>query len=313
MPYLLLLITAAIWGFAFVAQKQGMQSLDPFMFNGIRFALGAAFVRLISLKIRKQVEQSANPVKPDLIRQDKSLSMYVEQSADPAKPLPFPWLLGLVLFIAASLQQLGMVWTTAGNAGFITGLYIIFVPLLGILRHQKTNANLKAAIGLALVGLYLINSNQGIDITLGNAIVLVSAIFWGIHVQMVDKYTHHYETFYLAFAQFAVCAGLSLLIGLGYQLAKQPSFLLHQDFWLNVRQAGLPILYGGLMSVGVAYTLQVYAQKKTKPANAAIILCLEAVFALLGGWWLLSERVSLAMLAGAALLLVAMLLSLLKK
>jgi len=276
----LLILTAAIWGLAFVAQRKGMQYLDPLLFNGIRFALGAIIVGMFMDKAKVRSAQS-----------------------------PFPWLLGIVLFIAASLQQIGIVYTTAGNAGFITGLYVVFVPLLGIFRKQRLSKLIMISILLSVSGLYLINVRQPVTASLGNLLVLVSAVFWALHVQLIDKYTQNIDTFTLATGQFSICAVLSVAAGIVWYLAKSPSYLLSKTLFNNIGAASLTILYGGLFSVGIAYTLQVHAQKHVPPAPATIILCLEGVFALLGGWIILKETLSANILMGAALLLTAMLLS----
>jgi drug/metabolite transporter (DMT)-like permease len=276
----LLLLTAMIWGFAFVAQRQGMESLDPLLFNGLRFSLGAVIVGLLAVsKTRTQAK------------------------------MPFPWLLAITLTIATSLQQIGMVWTTAGNAGFITGLYVVFVPIIGIFRKQLICKTVWIAVVLAVLGLYLINVKQDINVSLGNLFVLFSAVFFAWHVQLVDKYTKMYDTLSLAFAQVSFCALGSLALGIVYNLIQKPDFMFTAHIYQAIGKALVPILYAGLMSVGVAYTLQVYAQKKVAPSAAAIILCLESVFALLGGWLVLQEKLTLPILSGAGLLFIAMLLS----
>lgn len=276
----LLLLTAAIWGLAFVAQRQGAEYMDPLLFNGIRFTLGAFVVGIFAVS-------------------GKSKSV----------PMPFPWLLGGVLFIAATLQQIGIVYTTAGSAGFITGLYVVFVPLLGIIRKQRVTGTILIAIVLSVIGLYFINVKQPISASLGNLLVLFSAVFFAWHVQLIDHYTRKHDTFTIAFYQFAFVAFASLTSGFVYNLFKNADYFFNGSFCTSVSQAALPILYGGLFSVGIAYTLQVHAQKKVAPAPAAIILCLEGVFALLGGWLLLKEMLTSTILLGAALLLTAMLLS----
>lgn len=280
----LLLLTAAIWGLAFVAQRQGMLYLDPLLFNGIRFTLGAFIVGIFAV-----------------LRKGRTSRM------------PFPWLLGSVLFIAATLQQVGIVYTTAGSAGFITGLYVVFVPLLGLLRKQKLSPLVIASVLFAVAGLYFINVRQPVTASLGNLTVLISAVFWALHVQLIDHYTSKHDTFSIAFYQFVFVALASLFTGVVYNLLKTPSFFFNGSFCASVSYAALPILYGGLFSVGIAYTLQVHAQKKVPPAPAAIILCLEGVVALLGGWFLLRETLTPTILLGAALLLAAMLISIFAK
>jgi drug/metabolite transporter (DMT)-like permease len=274
---LILLLTAALWGFAFVAQSQGSRSMDAFSFNAIRFALGALVVRGILYKSF-------------------------------AKPRRLIWQPGLVLFIAASLQQIGIIFTSAGSAGFITGLYVLFVPLLGLLRGQKPGFRLVLALGLALPGLYMINSTGNIRASLGNLLVLISAVFWAIHVQLVDKYAKTNSTGELAFGQFSICAILSGLGAVIWRLSMHPGTAFPIQYWQGIGIATLPILYGGLISVGIAYTLQIKAQKKAEPAAAAVILCLEGVFALFGSHLLLGEALSVQNVSGAILMLSAMIL-----
>jgi len=276
----LLLLTAVIWGLAFVAQRQGMESLDPMLFNGLRFALGALIVGLFTLKTKRARAK-----------------------------IPFPWLLGIVLTIASAFQQIGMVWTTAGNAGFITGLYIVFVPIIGIFRKQFIGKHVWVAVLLAIAGLYLMDIKQDINVSIGNLFVLIGAVFWAWHVQLVDQYTRKYDTLSIAFAQVSFCALSSLIIGVVYNFTLKPDFLFKPEIYQAISHAGIPLLYNGLLSVGIAYTLQVHAQKKVAPSAAALILCLESVFALVGGWLLLHEKLTLPILSGAALLLVAMLIS----
>ncbi len=280
MSSVLLLVTAAIWGFAFVAQRKGMESLDPLMFNAIRFALGAVFLGMV-----------------------KRVNVY--------RGLRSGFVLGLLLFVAATLQQYGLVWTTAGNAGFITGLYVVFVPLIGLLRGQKMELKLWGAVGLAIIGMYYISNNQALEVSFGNAIVLISAIFWAWHVQFIDHLVHKNSPYELAFGQFVTCAGLSFVGVITLYLFQKPAYIASPELGGDILSAGLPILYGGLCSVGIAYTLQVYAQRKTAPSTAAIILCSEGIFALLGGYLLLGEAITTNTVIGALMILSAMLLSVL--
>lgn len=259
-----------------------MESLDPFSYNAIRFALGALFVRFVALK-----KDAINTV--------------------------FPWKLGVVLFIAATLQQVGLMFTGAGPAGFITGLYVIGVPLIGLLRGQKLQRSIIIAVLLAVAGMFLINRPGNLEASWGNLLVLVGAVFWAVHVQMVDYYVQRYSTAYLAYSQFAVCAVLSALSFVVYYMVLNPVYLGSAKFGADVLQAGIPILYGGLLSVGIAYSLQIKAQQKAKPGQAAVILCLEGVFAMLGGWFILGEIVDARMLIGAGLMLTAMLVSVVPK
>ena len=209
-------------------------------------------------------------------------------------------LAGLVLFAGASLQQVGIVYTTAGKAGFVTGLYVVIVPLLGLLWGQRTPGMTWAGAVLAAVGLYLLTVTDGFTLAEGDGLVLVGAFFWAAHVLLIGRLSGRYvEPVLLACLQFSVCAVLSLIVA----LATEPVTL------QGLEAAALPILYGGLLSVGVAYTLQVVAQRDAPPAHAAIILSLETVFAVLAGWLWLNETLTERGLFGCGLMFAGMLLS----
>ena len=273
---LLLLAASAIWGFAFVAQKEGMRHVGPFIFNGVRFALGSlALLPLLFFRID-----------PPLGLRGKGL-LFVGAAA------------GLLIFSGASFQQIGIIYTSAGKAGFITGLYVVIVPLLGQLLGQRTPAPTWAAAFVAASGLYLLSVKEGFYIEKGDLLVLAGTFFWAAHVLLLGKYASKSHPFRLAFLQFATCSLLSLTAALLFEEISAVSLL----------QAALPILYAGLLSVGVAYTLQVLGQRGAHPSHAAILLSLETVFALIGGWLLLGERLSPKELAGCGLMLAAMLLS----
>lgn len=279
----LLLLTAAIWGFAFVAQRVGMNFVGPFTFTGVRFALGS--LALLPLLLAQQR------------RSTESLPWRVL--------LPGGLLAGVALFAGASCQQIGMVTTTAGKAGFITGLYVVLVPILGLLRRQRTGAGAWIGAGLAVVGLYLLTMPANLaalrlaEITPGDLWVLASAFFWAIHVHILAWLTQRVAALPIAVLQFAVTA---LLSGIVAALIETPSLP-------GLRGAVWAILYGGLLSVGIAYTLQVVAQRDAHPTHAAIILSLEAVFAVIGGVLLLSETLTFQGLIGCALMLAGMLVS----
>jgi len=277
---LLLLLAAVIWGFAFVAQRVGMDHVGPFTYNGVRFALGAlSLLPLLLISRRSAASISPGGWKPTL-----------------AGGL----LAGLILFAGASLQQVGIVHTTAGKAGFITGLYVVIVPLLGLLWGHRTPWSTWTGAAFAVVGLYLLTVTERFTLAEGDGLVLIGALFWAAHVLVIGWLSgRHIEPILLACLQFIVCAALSLAVA----VASEPITL--AGLW----GGALPILYGGLLSVGVAYTLQVVAQRDAPPAHAAIILSLETVFAALGGWLLLNETLSGRGLIGCALMFAGMLLS----
>ena len=280
---MLLLITAAIWGFAFVAQRVGMDFVGPYTFNGVRFALGG--LSLVPLLV-----MTANGA----------------SGAAGDASVPGTWktvlggaLAGSALFLGASFQQVGLVYTTAGNAGFITGLYVVIVPLMGLFWGQRPGVGTWVGAILAAVGLYFLSVTAAFTIAYGDVLELIGAFFWAGHVHIIGWLSRRIHPLRIAFVQFLTCSLLSLAAAVW----------LEEMTWGGIESALLPILYGGLMSVGIAYTLQVVAQKEAHPAHAAIILSLEAVFAALGGWMLLGELLSLRGLIGCALMLAGMLLS----
>ncbi len=278
----LLLLTAVIWGCAFVAQRSGMRYVGPFTFNGIRFTLGGcALIPLIMYRNRRY----GTPSRPG-------------PSFFSFEFLKKGLLIGVVLFCGASLQQIGMVFTTAGKGGFITGLYVILVPVIGLLLGQRLGWSGWAGSLLATFGMYLLSVTDTLTIAPGDLWVLGSAFFWASHVLILGWLSPKMDTIKLACAQFFVCAVLSLTTA-----AITESFSI-SGIWNGI----LPILYGGLMSVGIAYTLQVVAQKDAPPAHASIILSLETVFAAISGWIFLDEGLSLRAGLGGILMLAGMLL-----
>lgn len=268
---------SVIWGFAFVAQRKGMEHTGPFLFNAARFLLGA----LVLLPFLKK----------DLFSTYKKSGLF--QNLTPKLNL------GCLLFAGASLQQIGIVYTSAGKAGFITGLYVIFVPLLGLFIGRKTNKLTWCGALLAVLGMFFLSINQDFSIGNGDMLVLIGAFFWAFHVLTVDKLSKTNNAISLAFWQFLICSFLSFIASLLFEEIKISPVL----------AAILPILYAGICSSGIAYTLQVIAQKKAHPSHAAIILGLESPFAAMGGYILLAEILSRRELLGCGLMMAGMLLS----
>ncbi len=262
----LLLLTAAIWGAAFVAQRVGMEHLGPLTFNGIRFALGA--VALLPLVLH-------SGRRPPLYAQD-------ERARGRWFPLFGGLLAGLFVFGGATLQQVGLVYTTAGKAGFITGLYVVIVPLLGLLWRQRPDAGTWGGAVLAAGGLYFLSVTEEFTIAYGDLLEFLGAFLWAGHVLILGWLSPRMNPIRLSCIQFATCSALSFFVAAFTETVTIE----------GIRGAAIPILYGGLMSVGVAYTLQVVAQKDAPPAHASIILSLEALFAALTGWLLLGEVLS---------------------
>lgn len=275
-----LLLAAAIWGFAFVAQRVGMEHLGPFTFNGIRFALGGLSLLPLIWHFRNQAQLQTG-------------------SAAKLNTYHMGIIAGLILFIAASLQQIGLIYTSAGKAAFITCLYIILTPISGLFLHHRISGFVWAGSFMAVVGLYFLCITTGLSIEYGDLLVLIGAFFWTGHILFIDRISSRVSTLKLAASQFATCAALSLLVALWRETATVGAVL----------QSAIPILYGGLGSVGVAYTLQIAGQKNLPPTHAALILSLETVFAAIGGYLLLDEQLGLRELLGCALMLGGMLLA----
>lgn len=277
----ILLLTAAIWGFAFVAQRVGMQHVGAFTFNGVRFALGSlSLLPVIYFFNRKSKEQP-------------------KEEADLKTTVKSGIIAGSVLFIAASLQQIGLIYTTAGKAGFITSLYIVLVPIIGILFKQKTHTKTWIGALTAVIGLYFLSINESFTIEFGDFLEIVGAVFWACHILLIDKFVKNVDAIKLSSIQFATCSVFSLIT----------AFITEDVNAAGITGALVPILYGGIMSAGVAYTLQAVGQKYAKPSHAAIALSMESVFAAIGGILLLAETMSPRGYLGCALMLLGMLIA----
>ena len=288
---LLLLFAAVIWGFAFVAQRMGMEHIGPFLFNAIRFAMGAG-VLLVVVKLRDSWRQSSTDHRP-------STTDHRPSTIDHRPSTIYGLLLGLILFAGATFQQAGIVYTTAGNAGFITGLYVILVPFFGMFIGQKAGVNLWGGAILATFGLYFLSVTENFSISKGDLLVLIGAIFWAVHVLYTGWLSPRTSVLRLAITQYVVCAVMSMMA----------AFLFESNTLQGIYKASIPLLYGGLLSVGVAFTLQIIGQKKAPPAHTAIILSLEAVFAVIGGVMILSETMTDRKWIGCSMMLAGMLLA----
>ena len=276
---IMLLSTAAIWGFAFVSQRIAANYLGAFAFNGIRFALGC--LSLLPLLIYN-MKKSEN--KNTLINKNVIFSGIIA---------------GSVLFAGAGLQQLGMNTTTAGKAAFITGLYIVLVPIIGIFLKHRIGANVWVAALLAVSGLYFLSINENFSISQGDAYELIGAFFWATHILLIDNLTKKMDPIQISFVQFAACSILSLIV----------SGFTEKTTLDLVFQASTMLFYSGVCSVGIAYTLQVVAQKHAKPSHAALILSMETVFASIGGFLILGEKLSPRGILGCFLMLSGILIS----
>lgn len=286
---LLLLLTAAIWGFSFVAQRTGMDHVGPFTFNAARFLAGSlVLVPVMLLANRRPTgdQMKAGGAAPSVIPRGSSL-LWGGLAA------------GAVLFAAAAFQQAGIASTTAGKTGFITSLYVVLVPILGLAVGLRPPLVVWLGAILAVVGLYFLTIEGGFVMSRGDLLVLAGAVMWAVHFLVLGRFSPGRDPVRLAFVQFVTCAALSMAAAL----------LLEQPTADGLRAAAVAILLSGIFSIGVGYTLQVAAQRHAPPADAAIILSLEAVFAVIGGWLLLDEQLTQRALFGCALMLAGILIS----
>lgn len=277
---LLLLFVALIWGSAFVAQNRGMADVGPMLFTGIRFLIGSAVVAPLAWLEWRRLAREGRP----LVRLD---GLHILG-------------LGVLMTLGAAMQQIGIQTTSVTNAGFLTALYVPLVPVLAwlLLRHLAHWSVWPAALG-CLIGAYLLSGAHHLSLALGDLWVIGSAIPWALHVLTVGRWADRMGApFLVAWGQFVVCG----LISLAVALLTEP---LH---WASIQAAAVPILYAGVLSVGVAFTAQVVAQRYAHAADAAIILSAETLFAAAFGALLLGERLGAAGWAGAGLMLAGILL-----
>ena len=266
---LILMLTALIWGVAFVAQSSSMEFIGPFTFNALRSLLGAFTMVLVVLFNSKKINFTKNEIKSGLI-------------------------CGTFLFFAMSLQQLGVMHTSVAKAGFITSLYIIFVLIFSIFLKTKVTKRIVLAIALALVGLYLLCMDGALTFAYGDLLVLISSLFFAMHIMAIEK-MDNVRVSNVSLIQFLVCFVFSLVKTLFTE-----SFSV-----MDVQSAMVPILYAGVMSCGVAYTLQMVGQKYVTSTVASLILSLESVFSAVAGFILLNQTLNFKEIVGCSIMFMA--------
>ena len=280
--FALLLMTAMIWGFAFVAQRMGADYVGAFTFNGIRFALGSISLIPVIFLFEKSEE------KKEVHTQKMSVTFKTGVIA------------GVILFTASALQQIGIEITgSAGRASFLTGLYTVLVPIFGIFLGKRTPFNVWIGAILAVVGMFLICVNEKWQIGLGDTVLILGAIFWTFHILVIDRYVNEMYAIRFASTQFAVCGALGIVCALLFET-------ITLDGLMN---ALIPILYGGIMSAGVAYTCQIIGQKNADPTYASIILSTESMFGAIGGAIILHEVMTARGYTGCAFIFVGVIIS----
>lgn len=286
-------IAAAIWGSAFVTQRMGMDAMGPLYFNGLRNLLGSCILVLVALAVHK-------------LGLDKDLEPQYEKKegegfwTERRKTLVKGGLAcGLVVCAAGNFQQFGLVSVEAGKAGFLTALYIVLVPILGIMLRQPVRLNHFIGAVLGVVGLYFLCIKGDFSIVPGDAACLIGALFWAVHILVIDHFAPKLNPIKLSAAQFMVSAVLSLILGMFFE-----------DISIAAIKMGwLAIAYTGVMSSAVAFTLQVFAQRHANPTAASIIMSMEALFAVICGFLFLGEVLTARELFGCLVMLAAVLIA----
>ena len=278
---ILLVLTALIWGCAFVAQSVGMDYVGPFTFNMARFLIGAIVLL------------------PVIWFMDRQRKTGAEKGAGQKTLIIGGICCGTALAVASTLQQWGILFTTVGKAGFITAMYIVIVPLLGVFIGKKVRPLIIGCVAIAVVGFYFLCMTESLHLGLGDFLVLLCAIAFSIHILVIDHFSPKVDGVKMSAIQFLTAAIISAV----------PTLLWEQPVLTEILQAWQPVLYAGVMSCGVAYTLQIIAQKNADPTVASLLLSLESVFSVLAGWVLLGQSLSIKELLGCGLIFCAIILA----
>ena len=286
---LMLFLTAFIWGTAFVAQSVGMDYIGSFTFTCVRSLIGGIFlIPCICFldKWRAKNDGAERQKKADRKEEKKNVILG-------------GICCGLALCVASNLQQIGIQYTTVGKAGFITALYIVLVPIFGIFLKKKAGVRIWISVAISVAGLYLLCITDKLVLAKGDILVLLCAVIFTIHILVIDYFSPKADGVRIACTQFFITGVLSAI----------PMFLFETPRLLDIFAAAVPVLYAGVLSSGVAYTLQIVAQKDADPTVASLILSLESVFSVLGGWVILGQKLSIREIAGCILMFSAIILA----
>lgn len=282
-----LLIASVIWGFAFVSQKLGMEFMDPISFNGIRSVLGSLFLLPIILIISRYRYKKAPEVKKS--DSDKGAKMLIIGGL----------ICGFCLFAAANLQQVGLLYTSAGKAGFITSLYIVLVPIFSLFFGKRIRPVFIIFLAMAVFGLYLLCISGDFSLSVGDGLVLICAFVFAVQILAIDYFVRFVDPIKLSCAQLFVSGVLSIIVSLFTET-------ITIDGIINALPA---ILFTGICSSGIAYTLQIVGQKRVNAAVASLIMSLESVFAVIGGAMFMGETMSVREVIGCVIMFAAIILS----
>lgn len=282
---LLLLLTAAIWGVAFVAQSVGMDYVGAFTFNSVRCLIGAVVLLPVIWFLNRQ-NSPAEQTEQEKTAGRKTL--FIGGAA-----------CGTALFLASNFQQFGIKYTTVGKAGFITACYIVIVPILGLFLKRKCSSYIWTAVIMALIGLYLLCITDGFSIGKGDLLVLICAFLFSFHILIIDHFSPRVDCVKMSCIQFLVAGILSGILAMIFE---NPDFT-------SIAAAWIPLLYAGVMSCGVAYTLQIVGQKGMNPTVASLILSLESCISVLAGWIILGQSLSMREIIGCIIMFAAIILA----
>lgn len=300
---LLLLLTATIWGFAFVAQSVGMDYVKPFTFNGVRSAIGALFLIpcIFLFKNRSNSSEASSITTASANPSDQVDQVASDSSSSNRKTLLIGGICcGIILAAASSLQQIGILYTSVGKAGFLTAIYIVLVPVLGLFLKKQCSPLVWVSVALALGGLYLLSVPDGFgSIGNGDLLLIAGSLLFAIHILVIDYFSPRCNGVALSCIQFFVCAVCCLI----------PAFFFEQPSLSSILAAWAPILYAGILSCGVGYTLQIIGQKGLNPTVASLILSLESSISVLAGWLILGQTLSVRELAGCGIVFLAIVLA----
>ena len=277
---ILLTITAFIWGATFIAQKMAT-NIGASTFLAGRSIVGAIFITVVAVIISSKRKKFGIEETPN--------KLYIKYGV----------ICGIVMYTASVLQQISLSFTSAGKAGFLTALYIVIVPILGIFLRKKIHRIVWLSVAISLLGTYFLSVTESLTIGIGDSYLLASAFFYAVHIILIDRFAPKTDAVKLSAVQFAICAIISTAVAL----------LFEQPVWQDVLHAWGPILYAGIFSSGIAYTLQIVAQRETPPAIAALVMSLESIFAVLVAWVVLGEVMSAKEIFGCVLMFVAIILA----
>ncbi|MEQ2400408.1 DMT family transporter [Peptoniphilus hominis (ex Hitch et al. 2025)] len=278
---IMLFITSIIWGLAFVAQAQGMEHIGPFTFTAARSVVAIIFLYLTYVFF------------------NKTSKTYREQKFDMKRTIRGGILCGLVFTFGINFQQFGLVYTTAGKASFLTALYIVFIPIIGLFYGKKINKKLQMCIVLAMIGTYLMSVKGSLSMNIGDLITIFGSIVFAIHILMLSEFSKDTNAVLVSLIQFAVCGFFSLIAALIFEGIDMSAIL----------KSYLPILYVGILSSGVGFTIQLMALKELDPVVASMISSLESVFGAVFGWLILSQSMSEREIIGGIIIFVATLIA----